>query len=68
MDCSRRKTRHSRRIQYVSSYSPRQVLLTSVKNGFHELHNEPGNVKEKLTEECITWVEAHLSSGLASKL
>ncbi|KAF8421550.1 Alpha/Beta hydrolase protein [Boletus edulis BED1] len=31
--------------------------------GFHELHNEPDGVKEKLTEECIAWVVAHLSSG-----
>ncbi|KAG9312173.1 alpha beta-hydrolase [Chiua virens] len=37
-------------------------------NGFHELHNEPDGVKEKLTEECITWVEAHLPQGYSSKL
>jgi len=37
-------------------------------NGFHELHNEPEGVKEKLTEECIAWMEARLSSGRTSKL
>ncbi|KAH0829108.1 alpha beta-hydrolase [Lanmaoa asiatica] len=37
-------------------------------NGFHELHNEPDGVKEKVTEECIAWVEARLSSGRTSKL
>ncbi|KIJ65994.1 hypothetical protein HYDPIDRAFT_110115 [Hydnomerulius pinastri MD-312] len=37
-------------------------------NGFHELHNEPDGVKEKLVDECITWVEAHLPSTISSKL
>jgi len=38
------------------------------ENGFHELHNEPEGVGEKLTKECIAWVEAHLSPERTSKL
>lgn len=30
------------------------------KGGFHELHNEPDGVKEKLVEECISFIESHL--------
>lgn len=38
-------------------------------NGFHELHNEPDGVKERLIEECIAWVEAHIPSpSVPSKL
>ncbi|KIL00856.1 hypothetical protein PAXRUDRAFT_128902 [Paxillus rubicundulus Ve08.2h10] len=37
-------------------------------NGFHELHNEPGGVKEKLIDECIAWVEAHLPPAILPKL
>ncbi|KAF9243221.1 alpha beta-hydrolase [Melanogaster broomeanus] len=37
-------------------------------DGFHELHNEPGGVKEKLIAECIAWVDTHLSSSIPSKL
>ncbi|KAG1758353.1 alpha beta-hydrolase [Suillus occidentalis] len=36
--------------------------------GYHELHNEPDGVKEKLIEECITWVEAHLYSNISPRL
>ncbi|KAG8221233.1 hypothetical protein J3R82DRAFT_1395 [Butyriboletus roseoflavus] len=68
MDCFQRKTKRSPHTRYIYFCTPRQVSLTSVKNGFHELHNEPGGVKEKLFEECIAWVEAHLSSGPTSKL
>lgn len=68
VDCFQRKTRHSRRTWYVPFYPPGYVTPTLIKNGFHELHNEPNGVKEKLVQECIAWVEAHLSSGHASKL
>ncbi|KZT41962.1 lysophospholipase [Sistotremastrum suecicum HHB10207 ss-3] len=39
---------------------------TSVKNyvpfegGYHELHNEPDGVREKVIDECISWVEARI--------
>jgi acylglycerol lipase len=38
------------------------------QGGYHELHNEPDGVKEKLIEECITWVEAHLYSNISPRL
>jgi acylglycerol lipase len=31
-----------------------------MQGGFHELHNEPDGVKEKVIEECISFIEAHL--------
>jgi acylglycerol lipase len=42
--------------------------LMFTQGGYHELHNEPDGVKERLFEECITWVEAHLSPGISPKL
>ncbi|KAG6332584.1 hypothetical protein ID866_6506 [Astraeus odoratus] len=42
--------------------------FTPYTNGFHELHNEPDGVKERLIEECITWVERHIPSAVPSKL
>lgn len=35
----------------------------SLQNGFHELHNEPDGVKERLIEECIGWVEKRVSQA-----
>ncbi|EGO26422.1 hypothetical protein SERLADRAFT_447627 [Serpula lacrymans var. lacrymans S7.9] len=34
--------------------------------GYHELHNEPDGVKEKLIEECISWVEAKVKAKAAA--
>jgi acylglycerol lipase len=31
-----------------------------LQGGYHELHNEPDGVKEKVIEECISFIEAHL--------
>ena len=62
------RTRRSRRTRYVPFYPPGYVTPTFTKGGFHELHNEPDGVKEKVIGECIAWVEAHLSSGRAAKL
>jgi acylglycerol lipase len=31
-----------------------------MQGGYHELHNEPDGVKEKVIEECISFIEAHL--------
>jgi acylglycerol lipase len=42
--------------------------ISIYQGGYHELHNEPDGVKEKLIEECITWVEAHLYSNISSRL
>jgi len=35
--------------------------LSLFKGGYHELQNEPDGVKEKLADEIITFVEAHLT-------
>ncbi|OAX40215.1 alpha/beta-hydrolase [Rhizopogon vinicolor AM-OR11-026] len=42
--------------------------ISIYEGGYHELHNEPDGVKEKLIEECIAWVEAHLSPSISPKL
>jgi len=42
--------------------------ISIFQGGYHELHNEPDGVKDKLIEECITWVEAHLSPSILPKL
>ncbi|KAG0708630.1 alpha beta-hydrolase [Suillus ampliporus] len=46
----------------------RDKKISIYQGGYHELHNESDGVKEKLIEECITWVEAHLSSSILPKL
>jgi acylglycerol lipase len=33
--------------------------LSLNEGGYHELHNEPDGVKEKLFEECVRWIENH---------
>ncbi|KZP34315.1 alpha/beta-hydrolase [Athelia psychrophila] len=47
--------------------------LSLYEGGYHELQNEPDGVPEKLTEECISWIEAHIpaqaeAAGATSKL
>ncbi|KAI9568851.1 alpha beta-hydrolase [Boletus coccyginus] len=54
--------------KFCGLLSAEDKTFSPYMNGFHELHNEPNGVKEKLIQECIAWVEAHLSSGHASKL
>jgi acylglycerol lipase len=34
--------------------------MISSQGGYHELHNEPDGVKEKVAEECIVFIESHL--------
>jgi acylglycerol lipase len=34
-----------------------------IQGGYHELQNEPDGVKEKFTDECVTWVEEHFPSA-----
>ena len=33
------------------------------KGGYHELQNEPEGVKEKFTDECVEWAEAHFPTA-----
>jgi len=37
--------------------------LSLYEGGYHELHNEPDGVKEKLVEECDLWIESRLSGA-----
>jgi len=34
--------------------------LSLYEGGYHELQNEPDGVQEKLVDECIVWMEAHI--------
>ncbi|KAH7883270.1 Alpha/Beta hydrolase protein [Phlebopus sp. FC_14] len=48
--------------------SAQDKIFSPYQHGFHELHNEPDGVKEKLIDECISWVEVHIPSVPSSKL
>lgn len=37
-----------------------------LQGGFHELQNEPDGVQEKLVEECIAWIEAHIPNAASA--
>jgi len=54
--------------KFYGLLSAEDKTFSPYADGLHELHNEPDGVKERLTEECIAWVEAHLSSSGRSKL
>jgi acylglycerol lipase len=42
--------------------------LTTFPDGFHELHNEPDGVKERLIQQCIRWIEARVGGDGGAKL
>ncbi|TDL16119.1 lysophospholipase [Rickenella mellea] len=46
--------------QLFENLTAKDKTFTPYQGGYHELHNEPDGVKEKLIDECICWVEAHL--------
>jgi len=52
---------------HVSCFSCVRVLLTLrwylLQGAYHEIQNEPDGVKEKMAEECITWIEARLTGA-----
>ena len=39
------------------------LIMFIVQGGYHELQNEPDGVKEKFTDECVEWAEAHFSAA-----
>ncbi|KAH7928716.1 alpha/beta-hydrolase [Leucogyrophana mollusca] len=59
-------TSHKATEAFHGKIQAQDKTFSSYTDGFHELHNEPDGVKEKLVEECIAWVEARLSSGMPS--
>jgi len=47
--------------EFFGKLSASDKVLSLYEGGFHELHNEPDGVKERLIKECIGWVNEHLS-------
>lgn len=48
--------------QFFQKLPAKDKTFTPYPGGYHELQSEPNGVKEKLVEECISWVEAHIPS------
>jgi len=48
---------------FIEKIGATDKKLSIYDGAYHELHNEPDGVREKLFEECISWVEAHLSAS-----
>jgi len=38
-----------------------EFLISFKQGGYHELHNEPDGVKEKLVEEVVSFIDDHLT-------
>jgi len=53
--------------QYIDSIPAKDKTLTYFPGGFHELHNEPDGVKERLIDTTITWVEKRLPQKQSSE-
>lgn len=61
------EVRSPHNLSHLPTLSCIRVLLTLLWNflqgAYHEIQNEPDGVKEKMAEECITWIEARLSGA-----
>lgn len=49
---------------FINKVQASDKKLSLYEGGYHELVNEPDGVWQKYTNECISWVEAHISSNL----
>ncbi|TFY63419.1 hypothetical protein EVG20_g6321 [Dentipellis fragilis] len=58
--------------EFFEKVPAKDKTFTPYEGGFHELHNEPDGVKEKVIEDCIAWAEARVpaapGSGSAARL
>ncbi|KAI6015590.1 alpha beta-hydrolase [Pisolithus marmoratus] len=61
-------TSHKASEQFYNAVPAQVKHLSIYPGGFHELHNEPNGVKERLINECITWAERHIPSPAQYKL
>ncbi|KAI5115238.1 hypothetical protein M0805_009445 [Coniferiporia weirii] len=59
-------TSHTASQRFYDGILATDKVISFYPEGFHELHNEPSDVKDKSINECITWVHAHLSTGTSS--
>ncbi|KAH7904190.1 Alpha/Beta hydrolase protein [Hygrophoropsis aurantiaca] len=53
-------TSHDASYNFHQKIEAHDKTYSSYTDGFHELHNEPNGVKERLIEESIAWVEARV--------
>jgi len=49
--------------QFIEKLPASDKKISLYEGGYHELQNEPDGVKEKFTDECVTWVEEHFPSA-----
>ncbi|EJC99171.1 lysophospholipase [Fomitiporia mediterranea MF3/22] len=53
--------RASQRFHDAVRAKDKTILL--YPDGYHELHNEPDGVSDKVIDECISWAEVHLPAA-----
>lgn len=63
-----RVTSHKATQEFYEKVPATDKDLTLYPDGFHELHNEPDGVKERLIEQCIQWIEARVKGDDVAKL
>jgi acylglycerol lipase len=53
-------TSHNSSTELFNKLPAQDKTYKTFPDGYHELHNEPDGVREKVIEECISFIEAHL--------
>ncbi|KAI0300446.1 Alpha/Beta hydrolase protein [Multifurca ochricompacta] len=49
--------------QFIEKLPASDKKISLYEGGYHELQNEPDGVKEKFTDECVAWAEAHFPTA-----
>ncbi|OCH83926.1 lysophospholipase [Obba rivulosa] len=57
-----RVTSHKASEEFYNKLTVEDKKLSLYDGGYHELHNEPNGVKEKVIDEIISWVAAHIGT------
>ncbi|EMD32953.1 hypothetical protein CERSUDRAFT_57692 [Gelatoporia subvermispora B] len=55
-------TSHKASQEFYNKLTVEDKTLSLYEDGYHELHNEPSGVREKLLDELIAWVEARIDT------
>jgi acylglycerol lipase len=63
-----RVTSHKASEEFINKIKAADKKFSLYPGGFHELQNEPDGVKEKLVDECISFIEGHLLAQGQAKL
>ncbi|KZT05769.1 alpha/beta-hydrolase [Laetiporus sulphureus 93-53] len=57
-------TMHQKTVAFYDSLSTKDKQVILYEGAFHELHNEPDGVAEKMVDDCVKFMEAHLGHRL----